>query len=94
MTTAKQETQQRRGSGECYLCGKQVSATVTWRVIYHPASISGSREPDEDGDPIIYIHATVSGDDHHWMEVAIHQDTTLRQLDQFCATPGWNAATT
>ena len=83
MTTAKRETQQRRGSGECYLCGKQISGHRYMATHLTSCINKWSREPDEDGDPTIYIHATISGDDHHWMEVAIHQDTTLRQLDQF-----------
>ena len=84
MTTAKRETQQRRGSGECYVCGKQIS-THRYIESHLPSYINQwiRREPDEDDTPTIYIHTTIPGDDHHLMESAIHQDTTLRQLAQF-----------
>ena len=74
----------RRGSGTCCLCRRQIAhPNQAERHLWAGMPQWEAYTPPEAADHALYAHVNVRSDQYHWMELAVHHDTTLRDLDRF-----------
>ncbi len=73
----------RPGSGTCYLCGDELTAHRFFQRHLWSCLRQWSWSRPKDRQANIYTHASITAYQHHWMDVVIRQDTTLRQMDAF-----------
>ena len=74
----------RRGSGTCYLCGRQIAHLNQAELhLWSCMAQWETHQPPDTPERTLYAHVNVRSQQYHWFELAIRHDATLRQLDQF-----------